>query len=111
MDTPTAKAPIDFAVDQHDLSALSNLVDMDAALAALEGAGPMRRLVLACGIYKNLVDLMVHLAPAVHAREVVRSEPFLPWPFTGAGHAVSAVLRCHEAGATAASRVRTESCQ
>lgn len=62
--------------DQHDLSALHNLMDLEASLAQMDSAGPIRRAWLANGIYKDLTDLMVHLAPATHAVGLLKEEDF-----------------------------------
>jgi hypothetical protein len=53
--------------DLHAASALSNFVELSGNLDNLGDAGPFRRIFLANEAYKNLTDLMVHLAPAVHS--------------------------------------------
>lgn len=61
---------------QHDLhaaSAVSNFDEMQADLTQLAAAGPMRKIYLANEAYKNLTDLMVHLAPAMHSVVVARA--------------------------------------
>lgn len=64
--------------DQHDLSALANLTDMHRSLTALPRSGPVHRIRLANNIAKDLTDLMVHLAPAVHARAILSPEALPP---------------------------------
>lgn len=53
--------------DHHDGSMWANAADMERALTQLETSGPLRRAWLANGVYKDLLDLMVHMAPAVHS--------------------------------------------
>ena len=54
--------------DMHDLSALSNFADLTDNLAALRaGQGWFKTIYLANDINKDLIDLLVHLAPATHA--------------------------------------------
>lgn len=60
--------------DQHDLSALHNLMDMDAAIEQMGSAGPIHRAWMANNIYKDLTDLMVHLAPATHSVGLLKDE-------------------------------------
>lgn len=61
--------------DQHDLSALANLADLDAAIAVVETSkNPLRRGYFANEAYKDLTDLMVHLAPAVHSVGLLAGE-------------------------------------
>ncbi len=63
--------------DLHAASAASNFAEMTADLAALDQAGALRRIYLANEAYKDLTDLMVHLAPAMHS-VVVSAAPALP---------------------------------
>jgi len=53
--------------DQHDLSAQANLRDLVANLAGIETALTLKRALLANDILKDLTDLMVHMAPAIHS--------------------------------------------
>lgn len=62
--------------DLHAASAASNFAEMQADLAGLPAAGSLRRIYLANEAYKNLTDLMVHLAPAMHS-VVVANAPAL----------------------------------
>lgn len=61
--------------DMHDMSAGSNLVDLDRQVKALSGSGFFKRISLANDAYKDLTDLMVHLAPAVHSVGLLELEP------------------------------------
>ena len=61
--------------DQHDLSALNNLVDISQSLADLNTAWFPGRVQQANDIYKDLTDLMVHMAPAIHSIGLLRAEP------------------------------------
>lgn len=61
--------------DHHDGSASNNIANIAGNLQRLETAGPLRRAVLANDIYKDLTDLMVHLAPAVHSVGLVPLDP------------------------------------
>jgi hypothetical protein len=63
--------------DLHAASAASNFAEMDADLRALATAGPIGRIYLANEAYKDLTDLMVHLAPATQS-VVVAQAPALP---------------------------------
>lgn len=63
--------------DLHAASAASNFAEMQADLAELASAGSLRRIYLANEAYKDLTDLMVHLAPATHS-VVVGETPALP---------------------------------
>jgi hypothetical protein len=63
--------------DLHAASAVSNFTEMQADLSALTTAGALRRIYLANEAYKDLTDLMVHLAPAMHS-VVVAEAPALP---------------------------------
>lgn len=63
--------------DLHAASAASNFDELQADLAALAEAGALRRIYLANEAYKDLTDLMVHLAPAMHS-VVVAEAPALP---------------------------------
>jgi hypothetical protein len=63
--------------DLHAASAASNFAELDADLQALENAGMLRRIYLANEAYKDLTDLMVHLAPATHS-VVAGAAPALP---------------------------------
>lgn len=61
--------------DQHDLSAMANIADIADQLARLDvSKNPITRAWLANGIYKDLTDLMVHLAPAIHSVGLLPSE-------------------------------------
>ncbi|MDA7827604.1 hypothetical protein N9A67_05195 [Rhodobacteraceae bacterium] len=54
--------------DLHDLSAKENYLDLSQSLQGLEsGVGFWRSIVLINNINKDLVDLVVHMAPAVHS--------------------------------------------
>jgi hypothetical protein len=63
--------------DLHAASAASNFDELQADLAELASAGALRRIYLANEAYKDLTDLMVHLAPATHS-VVVGEAPALP---------------------------------
>ncbi|MGV8950792.1 MAG: hypothetical protein ACOH2M_06775 [Cypionkella sp.] len=63
--------------DLHAASALSNFDEMQADLVALADAGALRRIYLANEAYKDLTDLMVHLAPATQSVVLVQA-PALP---------------------------------
>lgn len=63
--------------DLHSASALSNYTELQSDLAALDSAGSLRRIYLANEAYKDLTDLMVHLAPAMHS-VVLAEAPALP---------------------------------
>lgn len=65
--------------DLHAASAASNFAEMQADLEALPGAGAVRRIYLANEAYKDLTDLMLHLAPAIHS-VVLTDDPALPVP-------------------------------
>ncbi|KAG1648494.1 hypothetical protein GQR58_029785 [Nymphon striatum] len=55
--------------------ALANLADLDAALTVVETSkNPLRRAYFANEAYKDLTDLMVHLAPAVHSVGLLAGE-------------------------------------
>jgi hypothetical protein len=62
--------------DLHAASAVSNFDEMQADLTALATAGMLQRIYLANEAYKDLTDLMVHLAPAMHS-VVVAEAPAL----------------------------------
>lgn len=53
--------------DLHAASARSNFVELAGNLEALSNSGALTRVWNANEAYKNLTDLMVHLAPAVHS--------------------------------------------
>ena len=53
--------------DHHDASAADNAREMGTHLTDLLEAGPLRRAWMANDIYKDLTDLMVHMAPATHS--------------------------------------------
>lgn len=53
--------------DHHDASATRNAASLWQALEDLAQAGLPERVVMANDIYKDLTDLMVHMAPAVHS--------------------------------------------
>lgn len=61
--------------DHHDGSAANNIVNIADNLEALKTAWPLRRALLANDLYKDLTDLMVHLAPAVHSVGLVSLDP------------------------------------
>lgn len=61
--------------DHHDASASDNLQDIARALNGLQTAGFVARTFAANGIYKDLVDLMVHMAPAVHTVGLMTGDP------------------------------------
>jgi hypothetical protein len=63
--------------DWHAASAASNFDEMQGDLAGLATAGTFGRIYLANEAYKDLTDLMVHLAPATHS-VVVGPAPALP---------------------------------
>ncbi len=63
--------------DWHAASAVSNFDEMQGDLAGLATAGAIGRIYLANEAYKDLTDLMVHLAPAMHS-VVVGPAPALP---------------------------------
>lgn len=63
--------------DLHAASALSNFVEMEDSLAKLKTAGPLGRIRHANRAYKNLTDIMVHLAPATQS-VVLDMLPTLP---------------------------------
>lgn len=60
--------------DIHDLSAKNNIEAIGARLSALDNAGALARIGHANTIAKNLEDLMVHFAPAIHSLGVHHSE-------------------------------------
>jgi len=53
--------------DHHDASAANNAVEIAQQLDALKTSGHIKRIALANDIYKDLTDLMVHMAPAAHS--------------------------------------------
>ena len=59
--------------DLHAASAGANAEALAAALDRMDQTGPLGRIAAAQEAYKDLTDLMVHLAPAVHS--VVLDEP------------------------------------
>lgn len=63
--------------DLHAASAASNFAELDADLQGLENAGMLRSIFLANEAYKDLTDLMVHLAPATQS-VVAGAAPALP---------------------------------
>lgn len=60
--------------DQHDLSAMGNLADIAASLNKLSTDGPIGRIAAANNAHKDLTDLMVHMAPAIHSVGLLRAE-------------------------------------
>lgn len=64
--------------DHHDASAANNIADITENLKHLQTAWPLRRAMLANDIYKDLTDLMVHLAPAVHSVGLLPHDPMQP---------------------------------
>lgn len=63
--------------DLHAASAKANFTELAQGLAALPHAGAVRKILLANQSYKDLTDLMVHLAPAVHSVDLT-DNPALP---------------------------------
>ena len=61
--------------DHHDVSAANNVVNISENLAMFDAAWPLKRARLANDIYKDLTDLMVHLAPAVHSVGLLPLDP------------------------------------
>ncbi|WGW04482.1 hypothetical protein [Tropicibacter oceani] len=61
--------------DHHDASARANLEDIAQSLVRLETAAFTTRTLLANDIYKDLTDLMVHMAPAVHSVGLIPPDP------------------------------------
>lgn len=61
--------------DHHDSSTFANFVDLVADAESLSSVAAARRAWLANGMYKDLLDFMVHMGPAVHSVGLVRDEP------------------------------------
>ena len=53
--------------DHHDASAANNAKDIETGLLSLQSTWPLKRAIIANDIYKDLTDLMVHMAPAAHS--------------------------------------------
>lgn len=66
--------------DDHDTSANRNMQAIDAALSEMADANPLRRIVLAHGAYKNLMDLMVHFGPMAQSVGVRQPRSGSGWP-------------------------------
>jgi len=60
--------------DHHDASAAHNAHDIQSNLARLAEVGPLRRVHLANDIYKDVTDIMVHLAPAIHSVGLLKED-------------------------------------
>lgn len=77
LDTPNniGKIGLPGRHDHHDLSMLDNLQNIADALKTIETIGPIARIITANDLYKDLTDLMVHMAPAVHSVGLFWSPP------------------------------------
>ncbi len=61
--------------DHHDSSAVANFVDLVGASDELRQSSAMHRAWLANGMYKDVLDFMVHMGPAVHSVGLIEDDP------------------------------------